>query len=309
VAIPKQGVGRSVADTAADAAGTGQDTEQPEGQPVARVRAAKSSGLQWTRLQARTRRNVIAIIQGEDQSGKTHWAFGAPEPIALLTFDPDNFDGVMKHYGHKDIQMASFEIPKGLVATSELARVARVEADRYHDHYIDACKSSQFRTIIMDREDEAWELFRYEEFDGKSSAKSHHYTQLNASYRAMIKAAHQHGKNLIMIDAVSAEYKSDKPTGGMKRNGFKHLGMLSQVTLEAQVDAYDNFKIQVVRCRDDATKNGMVLDGAVISDGLGDVEGIAEEWPINEAGDYVNWGLEFATTMAYLIGGKPSEWK
>jgi hypothetical protein len=266
-----------------------------------------SQHVRWSPLHIDESRYAIIILQGLDQSGKTHFAFTAPEPILVMTFDPANMRGVAKKFaGQKDIQIAKFEVPKGLVATPQLARIAQDEATRYTDTFTHAAEGDYFKTIIMDREDDAWELYRYEEFDGKASANPHHYVQLNMAYKAMLKLCEKNKKNLIMIDAIKEEYKNNKPTGEMKRAGFKNLGMLAQLLLEPQVDAYDNFSIQVIRCRDDATKNGVMLTTAYLDQQL--LEQIGDR-PVNAATGEPDWyWMNFKNVMAYLIGGTPEEW-
>jgi hypothetical protein len=252
---------------------------------------------------------VVAILQGLDQTGKTHFAFSAPEPILCMTFDPGNIKrGVARKYKGKNIQLATFEIPKGLVATSALATAARNEQNRWEEIYTEAVEGEYFKTIILDREDETWELFRYEEFDGKQGAKAHHYTPLNAHYKALLKLAEKNKKNLLMIDAVKDEWKNEKPTGKKVKEGFRHLGMLSQLTLEHEVDQYDNFSINVVRCRDNATRNGGNLTKEVISEYLNGELGI--DYPADEATGEATWfEVNFSNCMAYLIGGQPNEWE
>lgn len=274
--------------------------------------AAPSDRPKWSPLTIDEARYCISIFQGGDQSGKTHLAFTAPPPILVMTFDPANMRGVARKFaGTKDIQKAEFEVPKGLIGTKALADIAKVEAARYTDIFTEAATGSYFRTIIMDREDETWELYRYDEFEGASSARSKtsagtYFTMLNSQYKGMLKLCEKYKKNLIMIDAVGEEYKNNKPTGETKRAGFKHLGMLSQLTIECMRDHYAGFSAQVLDCRDDATKNGEVLTPKMIDERVAAATG---DRPMNEAGEYEYWQMEWATIMAYLIGGHPNEWK
>jgi hypothetical protein len=285
----------------------GSDSGETTDVVQVRVRARGNTTITYEPLTLDETKYAIVILYGADQSGKTHWAFSAPKPIIVLTFDPGNIRrGVARKYAGQDIQIAKFELPKGLVATSELAQVAKVETDRYQATFNDAVMGGHFRTIIMDREDEAWELHRYDEFDGKQGAKAHHYTPLNAGYKAMIKQAEKYKKNLIMIDAEKDEWKNEKPTGRKIKEGFKHLGMLSQLTLQAEVDNRDNFRMNVIRCRDDATKNGEVLTTERLNEVLYERDGI---WAVGENGEDDHYWLNWKNTMAYLIGGRPEEWE
>lgn len=300
--IPKMGTRQSVENVQGD---DGEVT------PVQRARVHNKSVISYEPLTLDESYYAVTILQGLDQSGKTHFAFSAAAPILVLTFDPGNIRrGVARKYaGQKDIQLATFEVPKGLVATATLAKEAAIVADRYRDTFTEAATGTHFKTIIMDREDEAWELFRFDEFDGSASKKAHHYTPLNAAYKAMLKQAEKHKKNLIMIDACKDEWKNEKPTGNKVREGFKNLGMLSQVTLENQVDAYDNFQIQVIRCRDDATKNGQVITKEAISAHMSNEAGLARDWPTDDAGEPTWFDLSFDNVMSYLIGGTPEDWQ
>lgn len=269
--------------------------------------------VKWEPLAVDESRYSITILQGLDQTGKTHFAFTAPAPILIMTFDPANLRGVARKYaGIKDIQVATFQMPKGLIATSELAAVAKAEAKRYTETFT-AAVEGDFRTIIMDREDEAWELYRYEEFDGNASAKPHHYVQLNMAYKAMLKLCEKNKKNLIMIDSIKDEYKSNKPTGETIRAGFKQLGLLSQVVIETSRNNYDKFSMQVIACRDDSRFNGTMIDHGANSALDARLTEMTGERPVNaETGEAEWWGqngLDFSLVMAYLIGGHPNEWK
>lgn len=263
--------------------------------------------VHWEPLTEDRSKYVISIVQGLDQSGKTHFAFSAPAPILCMTFDPGNIRrGVARAYEGKDIQLAVYETPKGLVSTPALAAAAKVVQDNWEATYLEAVHGKYFKTIILDREDETWELFRFDEFNGRQSQKAHNFTPLNSHYKALLKLAEKNKKNLIMIDAVADEWKNEKPTGRMKKLGFKWLGMLSQLTLEAQVDDHDNFSLQVIRCRDDATKNGKVLTPQTISV---EMEALGYEYPTDEAGEAVWFPINFENVMTHLIGGTVDDWR
>lgn len=271
-------------------------------------RAKVGGGPAWEPLTPDDSRYVICIAQGPDQSGKTHFALSAPPPILIMTFDPANIRrGPIKHYVGKDIQMATFEIPKGLVATAELAKEAHAEAARYRDTFVQAVTGDYFRTIVSDREDTAWELFRFDEFDGKASQKAHNYTPLNAAYQAMWRMAEKNKKNLIFLEALKEKWRNEKPTGELIPAGHGKIGMLSQAYLVFEQYAPGEFSITVQRCRDNATRNGAVLTNQSISEWM-----IENNYPYPtdpNTGEETWHKIEFCNVMSYLIGGTPDEWK
>lgn len=277
------------------------DTDQSQSS-VSRARTTRTAQAEvggWEPLVVEEVRHTVINLIGDDQTGKTHFAFSAPDPILWITGDPGNARGVAKKFQHKNIQKCVFDLPKGLVQTQQLRDIAEKEQNRVRATFLKAVESGYFRTIITDREDELWELWRYSEFD-EGKAKGHHYTPVNVDFKAMLKGADKNKVNLITISAMTAEYVDNKPTGKMKKAGFKHLGMLTQIAIQAFRDDYDNFSMQIRSCRDDATKNGIMVNKQVLGEALEIT---------NEAGDRWEAEMSFENVMTWLIeGSKREEW-
>ena len=78
------------------------------------------------------------------------------------------------------------------------------------------------------------------------------YGPVNAEYRALIRGAYKHDKNLLLLQKMKPKYVDDKRTGDYERAGFGDTGFLVQVN--AQVYRYSRdeggeFALYIKDCR------------------------------------------------------------
>lgn len=193
---------------------------------------------------------------GPEKSGKNHFGFTAPGPIAVQSFDI-GLEGVVEKFlvEGKEIRACDYEFDKN--DCSQDAAIA------IRDQFIEDfdLALTQARTIIWDTETELWEVFRYAEFDAMSDAPRN-YVQLNARYRDLIQRAYDTGVNLQLIQKVKEKWQSvDKvdrngrktsspyPTGEYEPTGFKEAGYIVQANIQHAWDKERGFILKVLNCR------------------------------------------------------------
>jgi hypothetical protein len=181
---------------------------------------------------AEIHRRQIAVIQGPEKTGKTHFACTAPDPILLINTDqgdegvvtPDKFPG--KTIYIVDISPGTEFVAAGNEGEAEKAWDEFKEA--YH-WGLDHCG-----TIIWDKADQVWELARLVILGRLANVKPHHYTEVNNTFRYLIKEADKaKDLNLLLIHNMKEEWINEKFTGRLVRAGFKETGGLVQTSVTA----------------------------------------------------------------------------
>lgn len=190
--------------------------------------------------------SIVWASTGPDGSGKSWFALTAPSPIFVCAFDPYGMNRVSKDVkAGKDIRIARYPFnPQGHgTKKDEIGRAAEMVWRQFRADYEVAL--SNVRTIIIDREDLAYELLRYARFGAQSDAPKE-YGQLYIEYAWLIQEAQAHGVNLGIIRGVREEWKNKfdpakgkmvpYSTGVMIPDGMKKIADYSDVTLDHRWD-------------------------------------------------------------------------
>lgn len=154
---------------------------------------------------------------GEDGSGKSHFGLTAPDPIYVAAFDPYGMNRVSADVKvGKDIRIGRypFNLKEAGDDKAAVSRKATEVWERFVRDFRTALK--HVRTILIDREDNAWELIRYSNFGGMSSAPKD-YADLYIEYVGLIQEAAAAGVNLGMLRGLKEKWanKFDASKGKM----------------------------------------------------------------------------------------------
>lgn len=189
---------------------------------------------------------VILSIEGLDKCGKTHFALTAPGPIALFSTDIGE-EGVVSKFSDKEVWV----MPVDKVDT-DAAEQAPVEYEKFYKAYTSMLQGNDVRTIILDTATEIWEILRMARFGRIIQVMPYQYGPVNAEYRALIRGAYRHNKNLILLHKMKLKYVDGKRTDEYERAGFGDTGFLVQVNTKiyrySPEDGGD-FAIYVGNCR------------------------------------------------------------
>lgn len=204
---------------------------------------------------------LIVSIEGEEKTGKDHFAFTAPGPIYLQSCDPVGSDGVRQKFPGKVYIPKSGGYQLAIDSSQCTAAEMKRQADPLLDKWISNYRAAlpKFRTIVWDTADELWELCRLAKF-GELSPKlsqgerNNSYGELNSFYEGLVKESFNYPVNFVLIHRVKDEYKANTKTGVRVRSGYKDATFLTQVNLRSMKVPKENgigsyFGVQVLDCR------------------------------------------------------------
>lgn len=196
---------------------------------------------------------LIISVQGEEGTGKNHFAFTAPGPIAVQSIDVGTEGMVekfvqagkqifVKHYD-KPLTMGNLKDPELIEKTCSEAEVFLEEWETDFDQLVESC-----RTIVWDTATELWALLRWARAGRMEQIPPLWYTNMNLEYSNMVQKAYRTNTNLIMLHKVKDEWVGNESTGNKVRAGNKESGYLVQVEFTTQKDG-KSFEFFIDKCR------------------------------------------------------------
>lgn len=218
-----------------------------------------------------TRKRLIVAVDGLEKCGKNHFAFTAPGPIAVQSFDI-GIDGVVQKFQkEKDIYVSErrLELPGVLIKEAEAQVVSNAAQKAWKEitgDYKDALATKEIRSLIWDTGTEMWEILRLARFGKLTQVMPHHYGPVNAEYRDLLRLAYDGEKHLIILHKMKEAYKNDKPSGEYKRAGMSDTGFLVQVSGRVWKDpgesaVPDKFHFTIEECRFNPELEGLDFAG------------------------------------------------
>lgn len=252
--------------------------------PVRRAVPAKrpSNGAQpaavgFTLASTPTKHRLIVSAEGEEKSGKNHFAFTAPGPIYLHSFDIGNEGVIQKFQDDKQIYLAEYALTlqpdEG--STQEVAEAADRVWSQYLANYRDGLASCGQGTTVVDTGTEAWELLRLARFGKLTQVMPHHYGPVNKEMQEMVRMAFNHNCNVLFLHKMKDEWENyteggkekGRKTGRKARVGFNDMPFLVQLNVRCErIDnPYDretgegggsDFVINIEDCRQSPALNG-----------------------------------------------------
>lgn len=175
---------------------------------------------QFARYQRATKNDVkqrlIGLSCGEVGSRKTTFWLEAPAPVVVFSLD-QGLEGVvpnlLKNFPDKEIYFKEYDwSPNPEEDLSALQEKATAIRDEFTSDYEHAIQNA--RTVVIDKETDVWELFRYAEF-GAPNANPKDYAALNQRYRRLINMVKATDVNAGFIEGMKDEWVSrvNKKTG------------------------------------------------------------------------------------------------
>lgn len=185
------------------------------------------------------RQRIIGASFGEVGTGKTSFWLGAPGPIVVFSLDK-GLEGVMEKYQtEKQIYFKEYAWSPGAfgdddTAAKQAAVDLRESMIADYEHALTVA-----RTVVLDKETNIWEVFRYAEFGGPNDAPRN-YPKLNQAYRHFVNLGKDTDLNIGFIQSMKDEWATVKKSdGGSKgaftgkrvRTGFSELDELVHIDL------------------------------------------------------------------------------
>lgn len=209
------------------------------------------------------RYNIVWSSQGQGGSGKTHFLLTAPEPIAVMLFDPAGLKGLkqLPQFKHKDIKVVDYtaEVNLGRYRDdTDRAKAAQDTLAQFEEDWATVLKVA--RTVAWDKEDYVWEMLRYAMLEAFTDRPASYY-ELNMKYRGWFAEAEAAGVNFAAIRGMKERWgtrvsrSSGKEqgfaTGEFDPRGMKEVPELVQLSLQhTWDDSRRQFTVKILeKCR------------------------------------------------------------
>jgi len=195
--------------------------------------------------------SILWASEGTGGSGKSHFLLTAPEPIAVMLFDPAGLKGLVNNdlFKHKDIRVISYGFNPGKLAHDDRPKAATDALAQFREDYQVALSNA--RTVGWDKEDHIWEALRYanlEDFTGRPA----NYYELNMEYRGWFHEAEMAGVNLGVLRGMKEKWGK---IGVSKRTGEPQFGGLGEDIPRGQKEVPELVQVVLRHRWDDEQKD------------------------------------------------------
>lgn len=238
---------------------------------------------------------LIVSVEGGEKCGKNHFAFTAPGPIGLHSFDFGT-EGMVEKFlkgngvPRRKIDMAQYavNVPEG-AETQTVSNACTPVWNAFRTNY--AIGLGKYRTTVVDTATDAYEMVRLSHFGKLQQVMAHHYAPVNTEMKSLFRQAYSSDGNLVMLCRIKDEYitkmvggkeKAEK-TGTRIMAGYKDTKFETQVHLRMYKEVgADPWRAEIVTCRHNPDLEGFVLEGEMLSfAGLGQMV-----YPDSDPGDW-----------------------
>lgn len=263
---------------AAPAAGADGGGDQPSSAiPVKRSsgiarkpsNGTSAAGAGFTLATAPALHRLIISAEGEEKSGKNHFAFTAPGPIYEHSFDIGNESVIQKFQNEKQIYLAEYglDLQPGEGSAQEVADAADKVWNRFMENYRDGLASCGQGTTMVDTGTEMWELLRLARFGKLTQVMPHHYGPVNKEMQEAVRLAFSHSGNAVFLHKQKDEWENfveggkekGRKTGRKVRVGFNDMPFLVQMNVRCerldQEEGGSQFVINIEDCRQNPDLN------------------------------------------------------
>lgn len=154
---------------------------------------------------------IICASTGEPASGKSHFAFTAPGPIAYFNLDNGIRGVVDKFKDEKDVY--AFEYPWGQIEkndSDECRATALTVLNTFTEQFNDIVP--HVRSAVIDKEDDLWDLVKYSEL-GAPKGPYTAYEPLHAKMNSFVDLAKRHNVNLFLLKGLTNNWVNKKIEG------------------------------------------------------------------------------------------------
>jgi hypothetical protein len=211
---------------------------------------------------------MIALLSGEEKTGKTTMAISFPKPMVYLEFDLGGFDRAKSRFKKEEleqIQLVQFPAPLSVDFKSKsLIETIRITGEkerwqRFMEAFNNACMNTEVKTVVIDTWFQLYELSRQAylqvlqeaQLDAsgrlrkgeeklRESLQQVEYTQPYSKMRSVMFYARAMNKHLVLVTYDADEYKpqlsddgrvKSQPTGKKIAAGWKETEKHADIAL------------------------------------------------------------------------------
>lgn len=210
----------------------------------------------YVRADQPVKQRIIAASFGKPGTGKTTFWLGAPAPIVIFSLDM-GLEGVVEAFqDEKEIYVSEYDWSGVDKDDVDALQTQAIELrDKFIDDFEHAVQNA--RTVLIDKETDMWELFRYAEF-GAPNDNPRNYPALNQRMRRLINMPKALDLNFGVVQGMKDEWVSqiNKKTGAKGavgsgnqiRAGFSEIEGLVHINIE-HVREDGEFRMRIGKAR------------------------------------------------------------
>lgn len=209
-------------------------------------------------------KRLVMSLSGLEKSGKTHFALTAPPPIIFFNIDIGT-EGVVHKFQADGKRVFVYDV--------RVRRGAQKSAYETLWFELRSRMETAYKlgvgTIVVDTGTEAYELARLAHFGKLTQVLPHHYTEVNAEWRELLRLAYDSTMSTVFVHKMKPKWVNDKRTADYELSGFSEMGYMSQINVTTfREDIADDggvvtseFGLLVKDCRQSPDVNGAVMRG------------------------------------------------
>lgn len=205
---------------------------------------------------------LVIGIQGDEKTGKTTFALTAPDPTWYFEFDIKGLDRAVWRFKSKQIKHTSYPQPQQFLVTKnslkEPQRLMGIKEIwyKYLQDYLKFLEDETYQTGVIDTATTLWsichdtylqekqevQIAKGEKGKLRESLSEVEYGEPNNRFRALINAAHNANKNLVLVHYETDVYEQrlldgvvkSFRTGKRRAEGFKYTPKLADMMVKTE---------------------------------------------------------------------------
>jgi hypothetical protein len=198
------------------------------------------------------KQRLIGLSIGEDGSRKTSFWLEGPGPVCVFSLDRGLEHVVDRYQDEKEVYVKEYDWNAASDSAQDDAIAIR---DEFLLDYQQALEHA--RTILIDKETDLWELFRFAEF-GAPNDNPKNYEALNTTYRKIFADAKSSDVNLGCIERLKDKWGMQTGRSGTQslgrsgervRQGFGELAGIVHLVLTHVGVGPESWAVQVGKVR------------------------------------------------------------
>jgi hypothetical protein len=231
---------------------------------------SKPTEVQFNRYVAAPPKKLNLSIDSMEKAGKTRFALTAPGPTAYHDFD-FGLNGVADKFPDLELYPFDYSFATTLKLPGTASKSITDYASEVWQEFVTNLRASidRCKTIVIDSGSSAWPLLRLARLGKLTQVMPIQYTAVNQEFQALCQMLHRSDANILWLHRLKEEYKDDKKTGGLVRQGFGDIAFEVDAVMRLLVDenkADDSaFTLQFGACRPNRLLQRKEITGTDIS--------------------------------------------
>jgi hypothetical protein len=208
-------------------------------------------------------RRLVASVNGQPKTGKTHFSLTAPDPIFFINIDIGT-EGVVDKFQAQGKSIYLYDVRVPRTASKDIYVPMWENLKKIFEKVFKVGKGS----VVVDTDSEVYELARLAKFGKLTQVMPQHYTEVNNEYREILRLAYDSPMNALFIHKMKPKYIQNARTNEYEPSGMGDMEYNVQVNIEMHREAGEDgpeFSAFIKDCRHEPSVTGTWLEGEMCS--------------------------------------------